>query len=300
MRQTQKFPVSAWIEKGWNWFSNSGERVEKAFYKCENFACRQPRDPWNLLAHKGEGIRFQGQWYCSPNCFEFAAESAFSKLLPGTPDSPKSLHRIPIGLLLLSRGTINDGQLKQALLLQREKKSGQKIGKILQEIQAASEQDITETLAAQWGCPTYPLKKAREFLQCASMLPLTLLEAGRILPVHYLRLQETLFLAFVDGVDRTILYAVEQMLHVRTVPCIVSESDLSYALETFRPLAGAPTSVFESPSDPQQMARTSRSYALQMNAKEVWAVRSGRFIWVRMQTSPGYKDILFQSPAGIH
>ena len=143
-------------------------------------------------------------------------------------------------------------------------------------------------------------EKAREFLQCASMLPLTLLEAARMLPVHYLRPQETLFLAFVDGVDRTVLYAVEQMLHVRTVPCIVSESDLSYALESFRPLAGAPTSVFESPSDHLQMARTTRSYALQLSAKEVWAVRSGRFIWIRMQTSVGHKDILFQSLGDIH
>jgi hypothetical protein len=132
------------------------------------------------------------------------------------------------------------------------------------------------------------------------LTPLTLLEAGRLLPVHYLKLQETLFLAFVDGVDRTILYAVEQMLHVRTVPCIVSETDLSYALESFRPFADTPTSVFESPSDPLQMARTSRSYALQLGAKEVWAVRSSRFIWVRMQAASGHKDILFQSPGDIH
>jgi len=166
-------------------------------------------------------------------------------------------------------------------------------------MEAASEQDITEVLAAQWGCPTYPLRKAREFLQCASMLPLTLLESARMLPVHYLPLQETLFLAFADGVDRTVLYAVEQMLHVRTVPCIVSESDLEFALEAFRPFAGAAPSVFERPNNPLEMARTSRSYALQLNAKEVWAVRSGRFVWVRMKAGAGHKDILFQSAGDV-
>jgi len=273
--------------------------MEEALRRCENYSCRHPRDPWNLLLHREQGIWFQGHWYCSPNCFERAAQSAFSTLLPATQESSKSPHRIPIGLLLLSRGTINDGQLKRALFLQREKGGG-KIGKILQEIQAASEQDITEGLAAQWGCPTYPLRKARDFLQCASLLPFTLLEAGRMLPVHYLQLQQTLFLAFVDGVDRTVLYAVEQMLHVRTVPCVVSESDLSFALESFRPHASAPTAVFESPSNPLEMARTSRSYALQLGAKEVWAVRSGKFIWTRMRTGTGYKDILFQSPGQIH
>jgi hypothetical protein len=299
MKNLQKLLGSAWVEKGLAWFSNSGSRMEKSIRRCENFACQQPRDAWNVLTRHDEGIRFQGQWFCGLNCFEFAAAAVFTKLLAGTQEVAKSPHRVPIGLLLLSRGTINNGQLKQALLTQRQS-GGQKIGKILQQMNAASEQDITEGLAAQWACPTYPLKNAREFLQCASMLPLTLLEAGRMLPVHYLRPQETLFLAFVDGIDRTLLYAVEQMLHVRTVPCIVSESDLSFAFEAFRPYAGAATSVFESPSDSREMARTSRSYALQLNAKEVWAVRSGRFIWVRLQAGAGHKDILFQLPGDIH
>ena len=120
-----------------------------------------------------------------------------------------------------------------------------------------------------------------------------------MLPVHYLRAQETLFMAFVDGVDRTVLYAVEQMLRVRTVPCIVSETDLSFALEALRPLASAPTAVFESPSEPLEMARTTRSYAWQLGAEEVWLVRSGQFIWIRMNTRQGNRDILFQSSMDV-
>jgi len=294
MNQIHNVPASAIFEKGRNWLASNSKRMEKAFRPCGNLACRQPRDFWNAWLRNDLAVRLQGHWFCSPECFELAALSTFSQLLPGTEAAPKRRHRIPIGLLLLSRGTINDEQLKQALLLQRTKGGG-RIGKILQEIRAASEQEVTEGLAAQWGCPTYPLGKAREFMQCASLLPLILLEAGRMLPVHYLRAQETLFLAFVDGVDRTVLYAVEQMLHVRTVPCIVSESDLCSALESFRPLASAPTAVFESPTDPLEMARTTRSYAWQLGAEEVWVVRSGRFIWIRMNTRQGNRDILFQS-----
>jgi hypothetical protein len=293
MRPRQSFPGSAFLARP-SWLSSNGSPIEKAFRTCENPACRQRRIFWTAWLRKNEGLCFQGQWYCSPACFEDAARSAFFRLLPGAEERSKKHHRIPIGLLLLSRGTISDEQLKRALLLQREKGRG-KIGQFLQEIQAASERDITEALAAQWGCPIYPLGKARDFLQCASLLPLALLEAGRMLPVHYLRLQQTLFMAFVEGVDRTALYAVEQMLHLRTVPCIVSESDLSGALESFGPLASAPTAVFERPSEPMEMARTTRSYAWQVGAKDVWAARSGRFIWIRMQTEQGYKDILFQS-----
>lgn len=299
MSPRQTIPGSAINSKGKNWLSGDSSPLGNALRTCENPACRQPRGLWSSWLRKDEGLCLQGLWYCSPECFEDAAKSAFFRLLPGAEESPKRHHRIPIGLLLLSRGTISNEQLKRALLLQREKGSG-KIGQFLQEIQAASEQDITEGLAAQWGCPVYPLGKARDFLQCAPLLPLTLLEAGHMLPVHYLRLQQTLFMAFVEGVDRTALYAVEQMLHLRTVPCIVSESELSGAFESFRPLATSPTAVFETPSEPLEMARTTRSYACQVGAKNVWLARSGRFIWIRMETQEEYKDILFQSLSEVH
>jgi hypothetical protein len=299
MSQRRSFPGTAVLARGLNWLSGGNNLIERSFRTCENTACRQRSIFWPTWLRREEGICLQGQWYCSPECFEGAAQSALFRLLPGMDEGPKRHHRIPIGLLLLSRGMINDEQLKRALLLQRQKGSG-KIGKFLQEIRAASEQDITEGLAAQWGCPVYPLGKGREFLQCASLLPLALLEAGRMLPVHFLRLQKTLYMAFVEGVDRTALYAVEQMLHLRTVPCIVSESDLSGALEAFRLHATAPTAVFESSSEPREMARTTRSYAWQVGAKEVWVARSGRFIWIRMQNELEYKDILFQALSEVH
>jgi hypothetical protein len=299
MSQNHASSGFAFLSRGRNPAFHGANPMERAFRTCENTACRQRRIYWPSWLRKDEGISLQGQWYCSPECFEHAARTTLMRLLPVKDETPRRNHRIPIGLLLLSRGTINDHQLKQALVLQREHGGG-KIGKCLREIQAASEQDITDGLAAQWGCPVYPLGKAREFLQCASLLPLTLLEAGRMLPVHYLRLQQTLYMAFVEGVDRTALYAVEQMLHLRTVPCIVSESELSGALESFRPLASAPAAVFESPNEPLEMARTTRSYAGQVGATDVWAARSGSFIWIRMRAPEGHKDILFQSLTEVH
>jgi len=239
-------------------------------------------------------MRLQGRWYCSPDCFELAAHDEILRLASVPEGARKKPHRIPIGLLLLSRGMINDAQLRQALVLQRENGNG-RIGKFLQEIRAVSEQDITTGLAAQWGCPVYPLDRERDFLQCASLLPLTLLETGRMLPVHHVRLQQTLYLAFVEGVDHTALYAVEQMLHLRTIPCIVSESALAEAFEALHRAGDAQTTVFDSPSEPHEMARTTRSYAFQVGAEDVSMARSGRVLWIRLQSSNACKDILFQS-----
>ncbi|MBZ5659234.1 MAG: hypothetical protein LAO08_02400 [Acidobacteriia bacterium] len=261
---------------------------------CQNRACLQRRVVLPDWLRKDDGICLQGQWYCSSGCFELAAQAVFHRLLPNPESGRKRAHRIPIGLFLLSRGTINSEQLKLALDMQKEKGVG-RIGKFLQQIRAVSEQDITDGLAAQWGCPVYPLGHARDFLKCASLLPLTLLETGRMLPVHHLRSAQMLYIGFVEGIDHSALYAVEQMLRLRTVPCVVSESELLSALDSLRHTESEPATVFDSPTSPVEMARTTRSYARQVDATDVWIARSGRFIWIRLQTLMEPKDILFQA-----
>jgi hypothetical protein len=270
----------------------------RIFQNCQNSLCDQCRIVWPPWMQSSAGMCLQGNWYCSPDCFENAAYDLLLRLA-STPEAVrKRAYRLPIGLLLLARGLINDAQLKQALSLQKEKGAG-RIGEFLQEIHAISEQDFTTGLAAQWGCPVYPLDRVREFLQCASLLPMTLLETVRMLPVHYLPVQQTLYLAFVDGVDHTALYAVEQMLHLRTIPCIVSESALRRAFEALHQAGDTPTTVFDSPSEPREMARTTRSYAWQVGAEDVSMARSGRFLWIRLKSGQRAKDILFQSPASV-
>src|SRR5580693_7322615 len=103
MKQTHNFPGSALFEKGRNWLSANNGRIEKAFRPCQNYACRQPRDFWNAWMRNDQGVRLQDHWYCSPECFESAAQSALFRLLPGAVDEPKRPHRIPIGLVLLSK-----------------------------------------------------------------------------------------------------------------------------------------------------------------------------------------------------
>ena len=89
------------------------------------------------------------------------------------------------------------------------------------------------------------------------------------------------------------------MLRVRTIPCIVSESEQRTALEILRRVGDQSTTVFESSAEPLEMARTARSYVTQVDAKQVWMARSGRFIWIRLSTSVDFKDILFQSVGGV-
>lgn len=270
---------------------------KRCFRVCSNASCRKPHIVSPAWLCKVEGVKLQGRWYCSDACFESSAREVFAQLLPPPMDTTRKAHRIPMGLLLLSRGIINDSQLKQALLMQREQGNG-RIGKFLRQIEAVTDNDIAVGLAAQWGCPVYPLDQAREFLQCAPLLPLALVEDRLMLPVHHARAQQLLYIAFVGGVDRTSLYAVEQMLQMRTVPCIVPESALKKALDELRHVVEAPAAIFESPSEISEMARTTLSYAQQVSATDVWMARSGKYIWVRLHCGQTYKDILFQAGSG--
>src|ERR1700688_1493580 len=49
-----------------------------------------------------------------------------------------------------------------------------------------------------------------------------------------------------------------------------------------------------------EKARTTRSYAWQVSAQDVWVARSGQFIWIRMEPRQEYKDILFPSLSEVH
>jgi hypothetical protein len=262
--------------------------------KCENAACRAPGLWRSWRMREADGIRFQKRWYCGAHCFEQAALAECSRLLSQPSVIERRFHRIPIGLLMVSRGIINDRQLKDALALQRQSGGG-RIGDHLRDIRAVTDDDIAAGLAAQWGCAVYPLERTREFLTCAALLPVELLESARMLPVHHTQATGTLHLAFAEGIDRSALYAVEQMLQLNTVPCIVSESALRRALEEFRGAITVAAAVFDGPLEIPDVVRTASSYACQVGAQEVSMARSGPFLWMRMRAAKSSKDVLFQA-----
>ena len=102
-------------------------------------------------------------------------------------------------------------------------------GSWFQQTSAVSEDDITAALAAQWACPVFPLARERSFLRCATMLPMAVIQAARMLPVYMSRDRSSVYIAFVDGIDHSWLRSAEQMLGCTTVPCLVSESAFTRA-----------------------------------------------------------------------
>src|SRR5690349_773137 len=137
--------------------SKFSSRVSELVPRCSNSICQK-----NMLRHampwRQEGFSIADQWFCSPECFEFGAQERITELLAsrGKGESSRS-PRMPLGLLMLSRGLLTSEQLKQVLA--EQKNSSSNTGEVVQKLGFATEEQVTSAVAAQWGCPTFNIEK---------------------------------------------------------------------------------------------------------------------------------------------
>lgn len=265
---------------------------------CENQNCpfQTPLKKFMQRRHN-EGVFLQGRWYCSLDCFERGITPVFAELIKH-PDEPlPRQHRIPLGLMLLGRGAIDENQLKTALQVQRTE-GGERIGQRLVRLGVVSDHDVSAALAAQWGCAVFPLENDRRYRECSQLLPLALLESSRMLPLHYLPSNQWLYLGFSENIDHTAIYSIERLLSSRTQPCVVSETAMKQAMDEIRGMSHPREIVFETPRTAAEMARTIRDYAVNLDAQELIMARPRHFLWVRLKASGHAWDLLFRMPPG--
>jgi len=255
---------------------------------CQDPACTPGRRLWRRLCWRRGRIELQGAWYCAPQCFERAVNQHLSRAAVAVPPR-RPQYRIPLGLLLLSRGQLTNRQLRAAL--DEQHASGcVLIGQCLQKLGYVTEQQITAALAAQWRCPLLPVKTAGT--DC-HLLPTRLLEAFRMLPVQFVATTRVFHLAFSEGVDYGALYAVEQMLNCRTEPCVISQTAMNEALARLADKPRSKDILFENRRDWREMARITCGYVLKLGAEYVRIVACGEFLWVRLSAGHEIANLLF-------
>jgi hypothetical protein len=247
------------------------------------------------LCPRTTGIRLNGLWYCSSQCFEGALVRIFSSaqatIVPGVPAG----HRMPLGLLLLSRGHVTDSQLRVALEVQSSGGRG-RIGECLLELGFVTELQVTAALGAQWACPVFPGQRVNSST-CDGMLPLPLLENFRMLPVQFVAATRILYIAFGAEVNYGVLYAIERMLGCRTEACVISDRCLRDALECLAQERRTGDRLFEGWGDAREMARLTSGYALKFAAPTVRIMGCGEYIWVRLESGSDFANLLFRQSA---
>jgi hypothetical protein len=269
--------------------------LRRIFPPCENHRCANERNFWPTVRRRSAGIYLEDRWLCSAACFEESVADLLENIVPFASRWKPRVHRLPIGLVLLSNGVIRDDQLRQALERQRQAGS-QRVGYWLQQMGAVTEDEITSAFAAQWACPVFPLANDRRFAQCAMMLPATIIKATRMLPVYASRDLSSVYIAFPDGIDHGSLRSAEHILGCRTVPCLVAESAFDRALDEINSRARPEEFSFETVTDIREMSRITASFAVQVQAESVKLIGCREFAWARLHSEGIARDLLFRLP----
>jgi hypothetical protein len=255
---------------------------EKLAPRCGYCACVYSQSCWGRMRRRTRGVFLQGTWYCRPECLERALAELFRWARVPTRPSAIPSHRVPLGLLLLSRRQLTAEQLKTTLQAQRAAGRG-RIGEWLQDLGYATEPQVTAALARQWSCPV--LRTSPEALGAGRVraVPFRLLETFRMIPVQFIAATGTLLMAFSEGIDYSVLYAVEQMLACHTQPCLVTSSILQKGLQLLAPRSGAGDVVFERMQGSGECARIISNYSANVRAREVRLARCGEYLWAGLK-----------------
>jgi len=257
---------------------------EKKAPSCGDSSCKHPRGFVRRMRSRPLGVHLHGVWYCMPECLERAIADRLRPPQSGKA-RPVAAHRVPLGLILLSRRQVLPEQLRAALEVQRAVGTG-KIGHWLQRMDYITEAQLTSALARQWSCPVLRNGPAVLAWQRTPEIPALLLESLRVIPVDFVETTRTLHLAFGEGIDYHVLYAIEQMLGCRTEPCLVGATLLEQSLLALVELRGRSEVVFERVADTAEFARVLRSYAHRLAASDIRMAPCGAYVWLRLERPP--------------
>ena len=237
------------------------------------------------------GIQVGQLWYCSVDCFADAAVGRFTTACDERVVEVPHHPRLPIGLVMLSKGYLTDDQLRLATAGSRLQ--GVELEVALLSMGLADEWQLAAARAAQWGCPV--LAKDRIGQPVEADIPATLLRACSAVPLHYSVAAKRLLLGFVYRVEHSLLHAIEQVTGCKAEACFLTPTE--FELQTVR-LTAVPDcreALFEDPMTPAQMANTLGNLAVDVAARDAIFVNCRNHIWTRLSGKQRRVDVIFRS-----
>jgi hypothetical protein len=267
----------------------SSVRWENWSKRCANDSC--DTSPLRSL-FRGKGIRLFDDWVCSPDCLEYALRARFADLSSAMrPAEPPRPARVPLGLMLFSRGYLNEDQFRTALDAHRT--HGGRVGDIALQFGFVSEEQVAAALAAQWGYPVYSFKNVPA--QLPALVPVHLMELHQMLPVQFLDDNHKLMVGFATRVEHGVLTGIEKMLGCIASPCFVTAGDFRSRMQTLSTMRRDSEFVFAECSH-FEMAQTVKSYSVEHGAESLAFALCREYLWVRASGAEKQIDLLFKVP----
>ena len=262
---------------------------------CSSAFCPRPPTLWQRWWARHDGIWLQGRWYCSLACFQAGLYDVLKRLALTESRKQAPNNRLPLGLILLSRGDIDADQLRHALERQRQMKQG-RIGEWLVKAGAVTEQQVLTALGEQQACPVFPGLEPR-LIPSVYCWPQRLVDRYGALPVFYTPAKARVYVGFLHQVDRRFLYTLEQMLGCGADPCIVAPKVYRQYVQLHKLSDAAETIEILEHQSGDEMTRTIGNYAHQVRAEGCKVIRCDDLLWVRLRPVHGsHVDFLFRRP----
>jgi len=275
-----------------NWIAGLRTRWGAVHRRCAHPECSRQFSPLLAALPSRTGILLEGLWYCGSRCFARALPHLLKhpKLARRTRRLPD--HRIPLGLLMMSRGELTYEQLKTALHAQRQAAQGL-LGDWLCELGYSNERQITVALGVQSSCPVLSRTPVAS-RQWSGWLPLELQMHFKAIPVHYNAPSRLLSLAFSERVDHTLLYTAGRMLRCQTHACLMPRSEFNAGLEESKAVTRDNEAAFDCEGGVQELSQITISYADRLAAREVDVAHCDAYVWIRLRSRRGSFDLLLR------
>ena len=256
--------------------------------KCSNQVCRT--SPLKAV-FGGKGLQIFDDWFCGPECVEHALASQFADLCRSLrPAETRRAARVPLGLMLFSRGYLSEEQFKAALEAHRN--CGGRVGDIALQLGFVSEEQVAAALAGQWNYPVYSFKNAP--LQLPAIAPLHLMALHQMLPIQFIEDTGRLLVGFATRVEHAVIYAMEKILGCPTAPCFITASDFRSRMQALESQRSADELVLEQTSSAREMASIVCHHALHNEASEIRFAICREYLWARTLGPQQPFDLLFK------
>jgi hypothetical protein len=239
-------------------------------------------------------VQLHGSAFCFPECLERELRRRLQTISSAPRREAMNSCRVPLGLLMLSRGELTSEQLQQALEAQKKTGTG-RIGEWLQQLGYARDVTVAAALASQWSCPVV---KAVPAGVGSCTIPFYLLKNFVMAPVHFSSDRLMLYMAFADKIEHRALFAVEQMMKCKTEACLTTRAQIEAALIRMEEQNAGGEKLFEGISDPEERTRIISSYISTLRATEVRVASCGELLWARLTGDRWCENLLFSRIAG--
>ncbi len=142
---------------------------------------------------------------------------------------PRRIINKQLGELLVERGVIDLRQLERALAVQKEK--GGLIGEILVELGYAKEEDIAQSLTAQYGFPYLPLANYEINSEVVNIVPSRVAWQYVLIPID--KIGNNLTLAMSNPLNVQAVEDVEMLSGCSIQTFVSTSSDIKKAIEKY-------------------------------------------------------------------